>query len=183
MNSDTNGSFNKIFQPRSIAIIGVATEGFGFGRGILLSLLSYGYKGKIYPVNPKGGIIHGLTIFKTVEDIPDCIDFGIIAVPAHKVPDAVEACRKKGAAGVEILSSGFKEIGTPEGIQLEEQISRIAAAGIRVIGPNCFGIYSPRGDSPSCRVQTFHETPAPSPLYPRAADIPSILPTWGNGKG
>ncbi len=145
MISDTNGNFKKIFEPQRIAIIGVATEGFGFGRGILISLLAYGYTGKIYPVNPKGGVIHGLTIYRNMEEIPDRIDFGIIAVPAHKVPDAVEACRKKGAAGVEILSSGFRETGTSEGIQLEEKISQIAASGIRVIGPNCFGIYSPRG--------------------------------------
>ena len=145
MIGDIGDNFKKIFEPRSVAIIGVATEGFGFGRGILISLLAYGYPGTIYPVNPKGGEIHGLRIFKNVEEIPGQIDFGIIAVPAHKVPDAVEACRKKGAAGVEILSSGFREVGTPEGIRLEEEISRIAASGIRIIGPNCFGVYSPRG--------------------------------------
>ncbi len=145
MTGDTGDNFKKIFEPRNVAIIGVAAEGFGFGRGILISLLEYGYPGKIYPVNPKGGEIHGLTMYKAVEDIPERIDFGIIAVPASSVPDAVEACRKKGAAAVEILSSGFREIGTPEGIRLEEKISQIAAAGIRVIGPNCFGVYSPRG--------------------------------------
>lgn len=145
MTGDTSEGLKRIFEPESIAVIGVATEGFGFGRGILISLLAYGYTGKIYPVNPKGGVTHGLTIYRSVEEIPGRIDLGIIAVPAHKVPEAVEACRKKGAAGVEILSSGFRESGTPEGIELEERIAGIAAEGIRIIGPNCFGVYSPRG--------------------------------------
>ncbi len=145
MSGDTGDNFKKIFGPRNVAIVGVAAEGFGFGRGILISLLEYGYPGTIYPVNPKGGEIRGLTLYKTVEDIPEQIDFGIIAVPASKVPDAVEACRKKGAAAVEILSSGFSETGTPEGSLLEERLMEIAKTGIRIIGPNCFGVHSPRG--------------------------------------
>ncbi|MBP7734375.1 MAG: CoA-binding protein [Spirochaetes bacterium] len=145
MSFDAVDSFKKIFEPRSIAIIGVATKGFGFGRGILLSLLAYGYSGTLYPVNPKGGEIKGLPIYKSVEDIPGMIDFGIIAVPAPDVPDAVEACRKKGAAAVEILSSGFTETGAPEGARLEERLSEIAKTGIRIIGPNCFGVHTPRG--------------------------------------
>jgi acyl-CoA synthetase (NDP forming) len=59
------------------------------------------------------------------------------------VPAALEECRKKGAAGAEIMSSGFRELGTSEGSDLEEEIKKIAARGIRVIGPNCFGIYCP----------------------------------------
>jgi acyl-CoA synthetase (NDP forming) len=79
-----------------------------------------------------------------MDAIPGAIDFAIIAVAARAVPEALEACRKKGVAGAEILSAGFKELGTAEGIALENEIKRIAARGIRVIGPNCFGIYCPR---------------------------------------
>ncbi|HOO73174.1 MAG TPA: acetate--CoA ligase family protein [Spirochaetota bacterium] len=135
---------DRMFDPKSIAIIGVAEEGFSFGRGMLLSHLSIGYAGKLYPVNRRGGTIEGMTIYPSVEDIPGPVDFAIIAVPAKYVPDAVESCLNKGAAGVEILSSGFREMGTPEGIALEEQVQAIAARGIRVLGPNCFGIYCPR---------------------------------------
>lgn len=134
---------DQLFNPSSIAIVGVAAEGFGFGRGILRSLLAIGYSGKIYPVNARGGSIEGLTINPSVEEIPDTIDFAIIAVPAKHVPAVVDSCRKKGAVGVEILSSGFRELGTPEGIRLEEELQQAAARGIRVIGPNCFGIYCP----------------------------------------
>ncbi|HUN54673.1 MAG TPA: CoA-binding protein [Smithella sp.] len=135
---------DRIFAPQSIAVVGVSAEGMGFGRGILLSLIAIGCECKLYPVNKKGGSIAGMTIYPSIEDIPDKIDFAIIAVPAHLVPSAVEACRLKGAVGVEILSSGFREIGTPEGIALEEELQAIAKKGIKVIGPNCFGIYCPK---------------------------------------
>ncbi len=139
-----SSSLKRIFEPRSIAVVGVSSEGFGFGRGILLSLKKIGFDGALYPVNPRGGAVDGLNIYENVDAIPSTIDLGIIAVPAHLVPGAVEACMRKGAAGVEILSSGFSESGTPEGAALEREISEIASKGIRVIGPNCFGVYNPR---------------------------------------
>jgi acyl-CoA synthetase (NDP forming) len=137
--------YEKIFHPRTVAIVGVSAEegGTGFGTGMLKSMTAIGFEGKIYPVNPKGGRISGMEIFRRVEDIPEEIDFAVIAVSARHVPEALEACRKKGAAGAEILSSGFGELGTEEGKALEKQIQEAAARGIRVIGPNCFGIYCP----------------------------------------
>ncbi len=135
---------DRMFAPASIAIVGVSSEGFGFGRGIFISHLAIGYEGKLYPVNKRGGSIEGMTIYPSVEAIPDNIDFAIIAVPAHLVSSALEACRKKGAVGAEVLSSGFREIGTPEGIALEEELQIVARRGIRVLGPNCFGIYCPK---------------------------------------
>ncbi len=139
-------AYEKMFHPGRMAIFGVSLEGgsVGLGNGFLLALQAMGYKGEIFPVNPKGGSFSGLNILKSIEDIQGDIDFAIIALAARMVPDALEACRKKGAAGEEILSSGFSELGTPEGISLEREISRIAARGIRVIGPNCFGIYCPK---------------------------------------
>jgi len=134
----------KIFNPKRVAIVGVSSNGMGFGAGILSSLLAIGFEGKIYPVNPKGGEFLGLRIYSEVSEIPGEIDFAIISIPAQNVPAALDACRKKGAAGAEILSAGFRETATPEGIALEEEILEEARKGIRVIGPNCFGIYSPK---------------------------------------
>ncbi len=139
-----NDTFDRIFNPKRIAVIGVNAEGFGFGRAILDSLISIGCSSEIFPVNPKGGTIFGLAVRKSLDEIPGDIDFAIIATPAQSVPAALEHCRRKGAAGAEILSAGFKELGTPEGIALEAKLKTIAAKGIRVIGPNCFGIYAPR---------------------------------------
>jgi acyl-CoA synthetase (NDP forming) len=109
--------YEKIFHPRRIAIVGVSSSdgGRGFGSGVLLSIKAMGYEGDILPVNPKGGTFADLTLYRQVEDIPGDIDFAIIAVAAKAVPAILEACRTKGAAGAEILSSGFGELATDPG--------------------------------------------------------------------
>jgi len=137
--------FERIFHPRRVAIVGVSAEegSTGFGSGIFQAIKAIGFAGEICPVNPRGGRIAGLTIYQRVLDIPGQVDFAIIAVAAQHVPGVLEDCLKKGIAGAEILSSGFSELGTAEGKDLERQIKDIAAKGIRVIGPNCFGIYCP----------------------------------------
>ena len=163
--------YEKMFHPKRIAILGVSPEGasVGLGNGLLLALQAMGYEGEIFPVNPRGGTFAGLNIFRKVEDIPGEIDFAIIAVAARMVPESLEACRKKGAAGAEIISSGFSELGTPEGISLEQEIREIASRGIRVIGPNCFGIYCPKSGL------TF----MPSPDLPRETGPVAFLSQSG----
>ncbi|MBN1381089.1 MAG: CoA-binding protein [Deltaproteobacteria bacterium] len=137
-------NFEKIFHPQRVAIVGVSAEGFGFGSNTMMALQTFGFKGEIFPVNPKGGTIRDLKIYPRIEDIPGEIDFGIIAVQAPLVPKALEDLRKKGAVGAEILSAGFKELATEQGRALEDDVKRVAKTGIRVIGPNCFGIYCPK---------------------------------------
>ena len=136
--------FERIFHPRRLVVAGVSSEGFSYGGALLLSLQDMGFEGEILPVNPRGGTFSGLPVYPSVEEIPGPVDFAVIAVAAKAVPAVLEACRLKGAAGAEIMSSGFSETGTPEGKALENEIREIAARGIRVIGPNCFGIYCPR---------------------------------------
>ena len=135
--------YRPIFYPESIAILGASNNPAKFGGSFLKTTLSHGYKGKIYPVNPKGGIIQGLTGYTSVENIPYEVDFAVITIPSPAVPDAVEACVKKGIKCAQILSSGFKESGK-EGKDAEERILRTAKkGGLKLIGPNCFGVYSP----------------------------------------
>ena len=138
--------FERIFHPQNIAIIGVSAKdgGTGFGNGMFRALKAMGFEGKIFPVNPKGGNLDELQIYKQVEDIPEKVDFAIITVAAKLVPEVLEGCRQKGIEGAQILSSGFSELGTQAGKELENKIQQIAAAGIRVVGPNCFGIYCPK---------------------------------------
>jgi acyl-CoA synthetase (NDP forming) len=124
--------------------MGVSAKGNMFGTGILNALEAIGFSGTIYAVNPKGGEFNGRRLYRSLDEIPDTIDFAIIAVPAERVPAALEECRKKGVAGAEILSAGFSELGTEAGKKIEQEIQDICAKGIRVVGPNCFGIYCPR---------------------------------------
>lgn len=135
--------FEPIFYPRSVAIIGASTDPAKFGNIILSALLEIGFAGKIYPVNPEGQEINGLKVFPSLKDIPDEVDFVIITIPAPLVLNSLKECLQKGVKGVEILTSGFKETGTPEAKRMEEEIARLARQGLRIIGPNCFGIYCP----------------------------------------
>ncbi|HDP24793.1 MAG TPA: hypothetical protein ENN34_05045 [Deltaproteobacteria bacterium] len=139
----TRDPFERIFHPENIVIFGVSTKWNMFGSGILNSLLAIGYPGGIYLINPKGGQYQGMTIYRDLNEVPAAVDFAIIAVPAGAVAQTLEQCRLKGVAGAEVLSSGFSEMGTEEGEALEREVQEIAARGIRVIGPNCFGIYCP----------------------------------------
>lgn len=143
--TDIRTDYERIFHPRRLAIIGVSGEAhsIGYGAGMFKAVTAMGFEGEVLPVNPKGGAIAGLKIFRSVGEIPGTIDFAIIAVAARQVPAELEACRNKGAAAAEIISSGFGELGTEEGRELERRIRDIAARGIRVIGPNCFGVYCP----------------------------------------
>ncbi len=100
------------------------------------------FEGEILPVNPKGGEIAGPRSLRS-RGHPGRLDLIVIAVPRRQSPDP-RGRPKKGAAGAVIITSGFRELGTSEGIGREDEVRRIAASGIRVIGPNCFGIYCPK---------------------------------------
>ena len=134
----------RFFYPKSIAVIGVSSNEKAFTTLYLLALIKFGYKGKLYPVNPKGGSVFGLTMYPSVNDIPDNVDLAIVSVPGKAVPAALEECLAKGIRAAIVLSSGFGEAGDA-GKKLQEEINRVTAKGIRIVGPNCFGIYCPGG--------------------------------------
>lgn len=130
------------FRPRSIAVIGASHHPGKIGYQILKNILSNGFEGDVYPVNPKGGEILGRSVYKSIMDVPGDVDLAIIAVPAKLVPAVLEDCGRKGVKGVAVISSGFKEVGNED---LEEKLVAIARKyGMRVLGPNIFGIaYTP----------------------------------------
>lgn len=139
-----------IFSPKSVAIAGVSTSdllsvgGFFGGRMFLDVLLRYGYSGKIFPINPKGGEISGLKVYTNLNEVPEPIDLVICSVPAAVVPQLVRDCVMKKVKAISIFTSGFSETGSEEGRQLEKEICHIAQeSGIRIIGPNCMGVYCP----------------------------------------
>jgi len=115
-----------------------------FGGRVLQVSLDFGYKGQLYPVNPQESEVQGMKTYASVKDIPGPVDFASVAVPAQAVPGVVRECLEKGVKGVQVLSAGFREVGE-EGAKLEKELAEIAARGIRIVGPNCFGVYSPDG--------------------------------------
>lgn len=133
--------FEKLFCPRSIVVIGASAKNkTKFGTLYIKANLECGYKGKIYPVNLEGGEVYGLKFYKNLAEIPDEVDLACIATPARYVKSALEDCLAKGIPWAQIVSAGFSEMGE-EGRKLEEEISVFPARGLRIIGPNCFGVH------------------------------------------
>lgn len=136
-------NLDKIFNPKSIAVIGASDEEGTVGYTLMKNLTESKYDGKVYPVNIRKKEILGLKACQSVEQLPEAVDLAIIATPSKTVPDVVEQCGKAGIIGIIILSAGFKEIG-PEGKALEDKILEIQKKyNLRIIGPNCLGIIHP----------------------------------------
>ncbi len=150
--------FQPIFHPRSIAVIGASSDPVKFGGRMFLSALNRRADERIYAVNPNVPDINGEKTYARIQDIEDDVDFAIITVPAPYVLAAVRDCVEKSVPGVEILAAGFTETGMADGGALEKEILALGSQnGMRIIGPNCFGVYSP--DSPL--------TILPGPDYPK----------------
>lgn len=129
-----------LFEPRTVAVIGASAKPEKIGHQILNNIISSGYCGKVYPVNPSGGEILGRKVFGSVVDIPDEIDMAVITIPAKLVLDEIKKCAVKRARNAVIITSGFSEVGNSA--MEREIISYAASGGVRVLGPNIFGIYS-----------------------------------------
>ncbi|OGP33953.1 MAG: CoA-binding protein [Deltaproteobacteria bacterium GWC2_65_14] len=129
-----------LFRPKAVAIIGASTKELSIGNVIIRNLQTYGYRGKIYPINPTAPDVRGIRAFKSLEEIPGEIDVAHIIIPARIVPQAIEECGKKGVKAVIINSAGFSEMGE-EGAKLQEAfLANARKYNVRVFGPNCQGI-------------------------------------------
>jgi acyl-CoA synthetase (NDP forming) len=136
-----NRELEYLFNPRSVAIIGASKSLLGGGGIFMNALIEMGFP-KIFPINPKGGEIYGLKTYPNVKDVPEPVDYAIVAVPAKIVPKVIGDCVEKGVKAAHIFTSGFSEVGE-DGKKLEKEIADIARGGTRIIGPNCMGIYCP----------------------------------------
>ncbi|MFC1824567.1 acetate--CoA ligase family protein [Thermodesulfobacteriota bacterium] len=134
-----NNSLRPFFKPKSIMLVG-ARRSVGFGYGLPLRFKEDGWGDCVYLVNPKGGEMHGLTVYKTVAEVSEPVELAIVIVPAPAVPETLTQLGERGIGHVIILSAGFSETGD-EGKRLQQEAAKVAGSyGIRIIGPNCVGI-------------------------------------------
>ena len=137
---------DKIMRPKSIAVVGASTKEHTIGSDIMKRLQEYKFTGKIYPINPKGGIIEGLQAYTTVLEVPESIDLAIIVVNSKFVLSTIDQCNEKGIKGLCIITAGFKESGK-EGAELEAQlVEKLKQYGMRCVGPNCLGVVNTHPD-------------------------------------
>jgi acyl-CoA synthetase (NDP forming) len=131
---------DSLFRPRAVAVMGASNNPLSIGHIVVKNLKTYGFKGEIYPINPKQTEILGLKAYGSILDVPGQVDICCIAVKSVLVPQMVDDCGKKGVKFVIIHTAGFREMGE-EGAKLEDALLEAARKhGVRVYGPNCQGV-------------------------------------------
>lgn len=128
------------FNPKSVAIIGASKSPGKIGNVIVKNIISSGYPGKIFPVNPKEADIEGLTCYPSVDKTPEPADLAVVSVPADRALEVAQTCGKSGVHNLVVITAGFKETGK-EGLELERRLVETCREyKMRMLGPNCVGL-------------------------------------------
>ncbi len=141
----TRQDLDAIFHPKTLAVVGAPQERPLGWPGIFGCIRDFGYAGRLYPINPRVTHVEGLKAYPDLVSVPEPIDLVIMSVPAAAVPAALLDCVASGNKNVHIFTAGFNETGEKQDLELHRQILEIARkGGLRVIGPNCMGVYNPK---------------------------------------
>lgn len=176
----SDAALHRMLWAKSVAVVGASSDPTKFGNVLLRSLIDGGFAGRIYPVNPRADVIHGLQCYPSVEAVPDQLDLAVIVVPAPAVPAVIEQAAEKGAAGVFLLSGGFKESGRPE---LERAVvEAVRERGMRMFGPNTQGIaYAP--NSLSAVFWPVLSLPGPVGVVGQSGTVVAAITDWALAEG
>jgi acetyltransferase len=137
---DNFKDLNPFLEPQAIAIIGLSRKTGELGNNALENLLGYGYRGKIYPINPNTSEILGVKAYPSIKDVEYPVDLAVISTHRSRVPAHIRECAEKGIKCISIVTQGFIDAGDEEGRRLFEEIADIAkSSGCRILGPNSFG--------------------------------------------
>lgn len=128
------------FSPKAVAVVGASREEGKVGHDLLKNLVNHGYKGTIYPINPKVDNLLGIKAYASLNEVPDKIDLAVIVVPAAHVEKVVDECIIKGIDSIIVIGAGFKESGIEGAARERELYNKIKQHSIRMLGPNCLGL-------------------------------------------
>ncbi len=175
-------TLEEILNPAAIAVVGASAKPGSMGHRFTASLLEYGYRGHIYPVNPKYSDICGLKAYPSVLDIPGPVDYVISSIPASHVLSLIEDCAQKQVKGIHLFTARFSETGREAETELEAKVLEAARkGGIRIIGPNCMGVYvSRKGISFS---DAMPKTPGFTGLISQSGQIAEELVRYASLRG
>ena len=152
-----------LFFPRSVAVIGASNDRSSIGGKLFHNILSTGFTGPLYPVNPKAKVINSVLAYPTILEVPDEVDLAYIVVPQRAVIDVARQCAEAGVRGIVVISAGFSEVG-PEGAAAEQELLTIVRdSGMRMVGPNCMGLLN--------TVSSVHLNGTFAPVYPPAGNV------------
>ena len=132
-------NLTKFYQPDSIAVVGASATPGKAGYTVMRNIIANGFKGKIYPVNPRGGEIMGIPVFSSIAELPDGLDLAVIVIPARATASAVRECAARGIKSFVLCAGGFSEV-DENGEALQEELTRaIMETGASALGPNTSG--------------------------------------------
>jgi acetyl coenzyme A synthetase (ADP forming)-like protein len=161
--ASTVASLRPFFQPGSVAVIGASRNPESIGGRILSALVAGGFRGAIYPINPKTVSLGSLVAYPSIRDLPQSVDLAIIAVPRDLVPGVIDDCAARGVRAVVVITAGFAETGG-DGIALQQKlVDKIRGFGMRMVGPNCLGLMNA---DPAVRLNASF-----SPIFPAVGRI------------
>lgn len=146
------------FSPNAVAIVGASRETGKVGHDLLKNLITCGYEGKVYPVNPKADTILGIKTYSSLREIKDTIDLAVIVVPAPHVLAMVDECHAQGVDSIIVISAGFKESGIEGAARERELLRKIKQYSMRMLGPNCLGLIDTKS---ALNVSFAADMPAP----------------------
>ncbi|WP_022660557.1 acetate--CoA ligase family protein [Paucidesulfovibrio longus] len=139
-NADRKPDLHPFFHPQTVAVVGASASPGKVGHTVLTNMIGAGFKGRLIPVNPKGGEIEGLPVAATIAELPRGLDLAVVAVPRRFVVDSLRELGALGARSAIVITAGFKEVGK-EGWYLEQEIREVCAEhGMALLGPNCLGM-------------------------------------------
>ncbi|MFP5072528.1 GNAT family N-acetyltransferase [Pseudonocardia nantongensis] len=136
-------SVANLLHPTSVAVIGASADETKIGHTVLLNLLSAGFTGPVYPVNPDARSVRGVRAYPSVTDIPDEVDLAVVAVPAANIDEVMDSCLVKGVKVLVVISSGFADAGGGGTVAERRLVAEARAHGMRVVGPNALGVANP----------------------------------------
>jgi acyl-CoA synthetase (NDP forming) len=139
-------SLGRLFSPSSVAIVGASTNPFSGGHQFTRFLIDHGFQGKLYLVNPTSSEIFGIKVYPRLTETPESsVDYVISCIPADGVPSLLEDCGQKNVKLVHLFTARLKETGRDKETKLQGEIlEKARKLGIRILGPNCMGIYYPK---------------------------------------
>lgn len=141
--TDTKSVLSRLFRPRSVAVVGASEDTEKLSGQPVRNLQNTGYRGEVYAVNPRVESVSGVRAYESLSRIEEPVDVAIICLPGRLAVEAAEECEEREIPVAILASSGFAEVGTPEGRDFQERLARIGERRItRIVGPNCNGIYN-----------------------------------------
>lgn len=136
-------TYTPLFAPKTVAVVGASTKGGALPNVFIRRIREFGYAGEIYPIHPAATEIDGLPAYRSLAETPKPVDYAYIAISAAQIAGMLSAANGR-VRFAQVISSGFGEVEEGKGLQ-DELVAAARAGGMRLLGPNCLGIYTPRG--------------------------------------